>query len=284
MNLKKIAVTLASVMLLSTGVQAKEQRLVAIGGSITEVICALGHCQDIVAADATSVYPSDLLERVPNLGYYRQLSAEGVVKQKADRIFMIDSAGPIKEVEKLKSLGIPIETLSSKKTVEAAEDRILKLGAKLNKADQARELIKQMKSDLSRAKVKAKTIRPGVKILFIYSRGRDRMMVAGRDTGPDEMFRILGLKNAFPGKGFKPVSGEAIMKLNPDVIVFPENSKEKMTVQEIQQMIPGIKYTAAAKQKRILFIDDLKFLGFTHRLGEAALDLIRGLESLQWRS
>src|SRR5690606_14563573 len=53
-------------------------RIAAIGGSLTEIVYALGEEGRLVARDSTSVYPQEAL-KLPDVGYMRQLSPEGVL-------------------------------------------------------------------------------------------------------------------------------------------------------------------------------------------------------------
>ena len=54
-------------------------RIVSVGGAITEILYALGLQDRIVGIDTTSLYPPQALGEKPNVGYMRQLSAEGVI-------------------------------------------------------------------------------------------------------------------------------------------------------------------------------------------------------------
>src|SRR5690606_16447283 len=54
-------------------------RIVAVGGSITEILYALGRQDRVVAVDSTSAYPPAALQDKPNVGYMRALSPEGVL-------------------------------------------------------------------------------------------------------------------------------------------------------------------------------------------------------------
>ena len=62
-------------------------RIVSIGGAVTEILYALGADKKIVGVDSTSLYPPRAMKDKPNVGYMRQLSAEGVLglRPSADR-------------------------------------------------------------------------------------------------------------------------------------------------------------------------------------------------------
>ncbi|TIQ53378.1 MAG: hemin ABC transporter substrate-binding protein, partial [Mesorhizobium sp.] len=61
-----------------TEVFTNPSKIAAIGGSITEIVFALGEEDRLVARDSTSRYPEAAL-KLPDVGYMRQLSPEGVL-------------------------------------------------------------------------------------------------------------------------------------------------------------------------------------------------------------
>ena len=56
----------------------KNDRIVTNGGSITEIVFALGSGKSVVAVDWSSNIPSKVKE-LPQVGYVRQLSSEGIL-------------------------------------------------------------------------------------------------------------------------------------------------------------------------------------------------------------
>ena len=69
-------------------------RIVSIGGAITEILYALGLEDRLAGVDITSVFPDAALRDKPNVGYMRQLSAEGVLGLNPSLIFAIQGSGP----------------------------------------------------------------------------------------------------------------------------------------------------------------------------------------------
>ncbi len=53
-------------------------RIVSIGGPVTEIVYALGADKDLVGVDTSSIYP-EAATKLPQVGYQRMLSAEGVL-------------------------------------------------------------------------------------------------------------------------------------------------------------------------------------------------------------
>ena len=80
----------------------KAQRIVSIGGSVTEIIHELGEADRLIARDSTSLHPQSITE-LPDVGYIRRLSPEGVLSVDPDLIVTLDGAGPPEAVTVLKS-------------------------------------------------------------------------------------------------------------------------------------------------------------------------------------
>ena len=75
-------------------------RIVSIGGAVTEILYALGLKDRVVAVDATSLYPDEALKQKPSVGYFRALSAEGVLGLNPSLVLAIDGAGPKETVSR----------------------------------------------------------------------------------------------------------------------------------------------------------------------------------------
>jgi iron complex transport system substrate-binding protein len=75
LSLQLAAVSLSAILLAegidttSRGALAEgAKRIVSIGGSVTEILYALGEEKNIVAVDTTSLYPPQALKEKPNVG------------------------------------------------------------------------------------------------------------------------------------------------------------------------------------------------------------------------
>ena len=73
-----IALSLALAATQPTRALAASQDTIAIGGDVTEIVYALDQQHRLLARDATSTYPPEA-QALPDVGYMRRLSAEGVL-------------------------------------------------------------------------------------------------------------------------------------------------------------------------------------------------------------
>ena len=81
-HLLTIAVLLLTSMQ-SVKAEPAPQRVVVAGGSITEIIYALGEQQRIAGVDSTSIFPLAATEK-PQIGYVRKINVEGVLSLNPD--------------------------------------------------------------------------------------------------------------------------------------------------------------------------------------------------------
>lgn len=82
-------------------------KIITIGGSITETVFALGMGDHIVATDQSSTFPPQVYE-LPRVPYVRNLTSEGVISLQADLIISSDEVKPLSAVKQIRDAGIPL--------------------------------------------------------------------------------------------------------------------------------------------------------------------------------
>ncbi len=110
MMVRCLALLLSAALALSgsAALAGDASRIVSIGGAVTEILYALGADKNIVGIDSTSVYPQRALTEKPNVGYMRQLSAEGVLGLRPSLILASEGSGPRETIAVLKAAQVPI--------------------------------------------------------------------------------------------------------------------------------------------------------------------------------
>ena len=137
-------------------------RIVSIGGSVTEIIYALGEEDRLVARDTTSVYPNMAL-KLPDVGYIRALAAEGVLSVRPTTIITEDGAGPPETISVLQEAAIPMITIPDGYTKSGILAKILAVGVALNVPEKAHVLARKVETDLDRVNAAIKTKTGGPK-------------------------------------------------------------------------------------------------------------------------
>jgi iron complex transport system substrate-binding protein len=259
--------------MLAARAESADSRVVSGAGTITETIYALGADDRLVAVDTSSVYPPEAA-KLPQVGYARQLAAEGILSVHPTLLLITDDAGPPGVLTQVEEAGVKIVRMTNGHTPDAAESRIRTIGEQLGKTIEAGRLISEMRSDLGSARGRAESAGSRPKVLFIYARGGGVMNVAGRATAADSMIALAGGTNAVQGyEGYKPLTAEAAAVAAPDFILVTSRGLESSGGVDALLSQPGLSLTPAGKERRVIVMDDLLLLGFGPRLGLAVKQL-----------
>src|SRR5690625_1518286 len=252
-------------------------RIVSIGSAVTETIYALGSDQGVVAVDESSLYP-EAAAALPKVPFTRNLSAEGVLSMRPSIILASSDAGPESVIRQIEATGVPLVRLTADESVEGALERVKELGRILHRENEASAIVTRMQQELNLARSIMEGLTNKPTVLFIYARGPNTLMVAGRETSAETMIDLAGGRNAFDSfTGYKPLTAEAVVAANPDVILMMDTGMESVGGEAGILRMPGVAVTNAAKNSRIFSMDGNYLLGFGPRMGEAVLDLIRYL-------
>ena len=272
---------LVAVLLVPLGAYAQPdadpRRIVTLGGSVTEIVYALGAGDQVVGVDASSVYPEAATEK-PNVGYFRKVPAEGVLSLNPSLVLALEGTGPPTVFEQFRSAGVRTVQVPDTPSVTGAKQKIQTIGDLLGRSARGDSLIAAMERDLDEARALRAEAASKPRVLFVYARGSGTMNVAGRGTSAAAMIELAGGENAITGfEGFKPMSAEAVVEAEPDVILALTRGLESIGGTKGLLEQPGIPLTPAGKQKRIVAMDDLLLLGFGPRLGTAVKRLTKKL-------
>jgi iron complex transport system substrate-binding protein len=259
------------------GQPADARRIVTLGGSVTEIVYALGAGDQVVGVDASSVYPADVDDK-PSIGYFRRVPAEGVLSLNPSLVLALEGTGPPSVLDQLRSAGVRVERVPDASSVAGAKQKIRQIAGVLDREARADTLIQQLEQDLAEARALRSGVTTTPRVLFVYARGSGTMNVAGPGTSAAKMIELAGAANAISGfSGFKPMTAEAVAQAEPDVILMLTRGLESVGGVDGLLEQPGVRLTPAGKNRRILAMDDLLFLGFGPRLGVAVKQLTQML-------
>jgi iron complex transport system substrate-binding protein len=157
-------------------------RIVSIGGAVTETIYALGLENRIVGVDTTILYPPEALKRAPNVGYMRALSAEGILSLKPSWVIAIDGSGPPAALKLVSDAGVPLTMIHDDPSPNGVAAKIETIGKSLGAEAKALALAQDTRTRFAAVEhMRPQTPRPP-RVLFILSlqNGRPMVGVAGR--------------------------------------------------------------------------------------------------------
>ena len=275
----KAGLAAAFVALLSATAPVKAdeaKRIVSIGGSITEIVYALGEQDRLIARDSTSFYPEDA-QKLPDVGYIRQLSPEGVLSVNPDLILAQEGFGPPEAASVISKSGIEVIEIPDGFDRAAIIEKIHATAKALGRAEAGDKLAAEVDAELAATEAKAAGITEKRKVLFLLATTGGRLMAGGADTHANGIIELAGGVNAMSGfSGYKEVSNESVIEAAPDVILRMLGGRDPTSDEDVLKH-PAIALTPAAKSGKILGMNGLYILGFGPRTAKAAAELSAAL-------
>lgn len=265
----------ALLLVMNASAQQAAKRIVSLNGAITEIVCALGFEKAIAGVDVTSTYPASM-NQVPKVGHNRNISAEPVLALQPDLILATDNFIQPSVIEQFKAVGVKTVQVKQEFSIDGTKKLIAAIAAALNVPAKGAELCKQLDKEKQSLQVKQQS----KKVLFIYARGAGTMMVAGKETPLDKIITLAGAQNAAGSfNDFKPLTPEALVTANPDVILMFEDGLKSMGGIDGLLKVQGIPQTTAGKQKKVIVMDGQLLTGFGPRVVQAVKELSGKLNS-----
>lgn len=251
---------------------AGPQRVLAIGGAVTEIVYALGEQDRLVGRDSTSSYPPEATA-LPDVGYIRALSPEGVLSVKPDLILARENNGPPEAVEVLKSTGVRWVDVPDDFTLDGIDENITIIAAELGVPGKGVALRKKVAADIAKARARLASIERKHKVMFVLALTDDKVHTAGENTAAGNIIELAGGDNVITEfSGYKQISNEAVIEAAPEYIVMMNGRGESSDHQSPNALLeahPALSTTPAVKNGNIIRMDGLLLLGFGPRTGEA---------------
>ena len=257
-----------------TGTSSNAMRLISIGGALTEIVYLLKANTQLVGVDATSIYPT-AATRLPNVGYARNLSAEGILALRPTQLIATEDAGPPIVLRQIGDAGIPVSMLPSGHQFIDVINRVRTIGRLVHKTDAAEVLASRLLLEWSSTQKRVANSKiNNTRVLFILSQNPSQLMVGGEKTSAAAMIAYAGARNAITRvSGFKPLTPESVIAANPDVIVLTDQGMKAVGGISGVLRFPGVKQTRAGKEQNIISLEAMYLLGFGPRMPLAVAEL-----------
>lgn len=249
-------------------------RLVAIGGSLLEIVYALGEEGKLVARDTTGIYPPEAMV-LPDVGYMRALSPEGVLAVNPSALLVVEGSGPPETLDVLYKGSVQYITVPDGFSHDSVLTKVRTVGAALGVADKAEVLAAELDGQMRAAEAATKDIPDAErqKVLFVISVQDGKIRASGSGTAANGIIALAGGVNPLADmQGYQTLSDEAILTANPDVVLFMNNTGATDFVDQLKAN-PALAASPAAANGRLLQIDGAFLLGFGPRTPAAILDL-----------
>ena len=250
-----------------------KSRIVSAGGSITEIIHELGQIDRVVARDTTSNFPASVMD-LPDVGYMRRLSPEGVLSVDPDLIIAIEGSGPKETIELLSEADIPFVTIPNDYSRKGIIAKVNAVATALGVPEKGLKMAAKLDAALKEAEENANNIKTKKRIMFVLTARGGRYLVSGSNTAANGIINMAGAVNAVTEyEGYKPISDEAISAAEPDIILLMQRTGQHQITDDDLSAHPAIAITPAGQNKQFVRMDGMYMLGFGPRTARAIFEL-----------
>ena len=265
-------------------IEEPPQRIISLNGTLTEILYTAGLQDQIVAVDRTSTYP-EAAQQLTNLGHLSQISSEGLLALEPTLI-LVDAEHKNNEVlAQMEQAGIQVAYIEVPQTLDGSlevMDQISSLTGKTLDQTALKTVIDENKTKLQQL-IGSSEQKP--KVLFIYARGSQMLMIGGKNTFAESMIQIAGGEPVVQDlEGFKPLTPEGLVAYQPDVLLLFDKGLASLGDAESSKSgidglleVPGVAQTPAGKNKAIYTFEGLYLSGFGPRASAAAVELAEQL-------
>ena len=268
---------LAFTLICSTAFAQPYERIASAGGSLTEIVVALGAEDRLVGVDSTSTFPPSVT-KMPSVGYVRALAAEGLLTLEPDLLLGESDVGPQAVLDQLNAAGVKIAIAPYSEGAQSIPLKIRFVGSLLGLDDRAEALITEFETEMAEIATLLEGISDRPRVLFILAIQNGAPMVGGEGSAADAIITLAGGKNVAQGvEGYKPMNREAILAAAPDVILMMNGHADRLGGINEVLALPEIALTPAGQAKRAVTMDGMLMLGFGPRTPQAVRELARAL-------
>ncbi len=231
-------------------------RIVSLATSVAEIISALGATNALVGRDVAS--QTSQLANVPVVTEGLSVSAEKVLATKPTLVIADAQTAPSEALDAIAKAGIQIISVPQAWTLDAVAPRVTAVAQALGIPHSAPEVIAQL-----HLKPRQQT---ATKVAFLYVRGTSSVyLIGGKGSGADALITAAGAHDVGAEAGmnpFTPLTPEALIKLQPDVLLVMTKGLESVNGVDGLVALPGVAQTPAGMNKRIIAVDDGLLLAF----------------------
>jgi len=246
------------------------KRIVSLLPSLTETVCALGRCQDLVGVDRYSNFPQ-AVRKLPQLGGGLDPQIEAIFALKPDLVLAASSSPG---TERLAALGLTVLQLEPKDQADAV--RVIRTLAQALYVADPEPVIRQIDLEFAQAQALMPAGARGKKMYFEVGTGP---YAAGASSFIGQTISQLGLVNIVgPELGpFPKINPEWVVRAQPDVVVVADSSFSALAQR------PGWGMVRALKDHKVCTFsqaDGDLLVRAGPRMGQGALLLARCLQRL----
>ena len=239
-----------------TTLAERPERIISLAPSNTEVLFALGLGDKIAGVTEYCNYPPDA-ENKDKIGSYTTPNIEKVVNLEPDLV-LAAYGNTIGTVEALKGFNLTVVGLNAGNLDEILYD-IRLVGEITGQSENASVLVADMAQRIKVTDERTSELKGEEKPTVLHVIWHDPIWVAGKGTFEDELIRTGGGINIAPVEGYKTISLEKVVEMNPEVIITTSGTgmgctETNFTYEYIIDE-PRLENVEAVKNNRVYVID-----------------------------
>lgn len=232
-------------------------RIVSLATGIGETLVALGAADRVVGRDETSDIPE--LADVPIVTKAHSVSAERVIALNPDLVLIDSATSPPEAIEQLRAIGFNVVEVPDAWTPADIDERIATVANAIKAVN--------VQSIQLAAPSAAESNAP--RVAFLYLRGPSAIyLLGGQESGADALIAAAGGVDVGAAAGhdaFIPLTAEALAQADPEVLLVMTKGLESVGGIDGLIALPGVSQTKAARDRRVIAVDDGILLSFGPR-------------------
>lgn len=253
------------------GAQTPE-RIVSLATGVGETLVALGVGDRVVGRDETSEVPA-AAEVVTQA---HSVSAESVIALEPDLVIVDARTTPPEALDQIRAAGARVVEVPEAWTLEDMGPRTQAIAEAVD-VDPAPLLATLPGQSAGAADPDAP------RVAFLYLRGTSAIyLLGGQGSGADALIKAAGGVDAGAEadlEAFTPLTAEALVALDPDVLLVMTGGLESVNGIDGLLALPGVAQTTAGRERRVIAVDDEVLLSYGPRTG-ALVDMLRSALAL----
>lgn len=247
------------------------QRVISLAPNITEFIFALGKEDILKGVSLFSDYPHKTA-LINKIGSYARLDIEKIVALKPDLCIGIKEGGRPQDIKRIEGFNIPVY-IADPVNLESMILALLDISFIINAEKQGETLAASMRQRIENVCLQAANFPKNPRVFIQID--TEYMITAGRDTFINSLIeKAGGLNVALKYDGYPKLNREAVLLMNPEVIIISDAiEKKESSFKKAKNLWNRFSDINAVKNKNIFYID-------ANILSRPGPRLVDGLESL----
>ncbi|HEY4551989.1 MAG TPA: ABC transporter substrate-binding protein [Bacillaceae bacterium] len=257
-------------------IEEKPEKVVSLIPSNTEILYSVGAGDTVVGVSEHDNYPEEAAEKEKVAGM--ELNIEKIISLKPDLVLAHGSAASMWEagLKQLEDSGITVLVVPDAQSFEKVYETIDMIGKATGHDKEAAEVVSGMKEKLEEIKKKAADIPENErKSVFVEVSPAPEIYATGNNTFMNEMLAAVNAENTVKEDGWVKMNEEAIIALNPDVIITTYGYIENAADQVMERK--GWQDVTAVKEKQVREVDENKVSRSGPRIVEGVEELAKAI-------